>query len=204
VVHDKDDGTIPVDLDLGQILLDIPQKTFELESIEKPLIKLDIARDLSVEDALRMVFKLPSVGSKGFLVRKVDRSVTGLIARQQCCGPLQLPVSDVAVTAQSHFGHTGAAISIGEQPLKIMVDAAAGARMSVAEALTNMVWAKISSLEDIKCSVNWMWPAKLPGEGAELLKAARAISSMMKDLGIAADGGKDSVSMAAQVKDDLI
>ncbi len=204
VVHDKDDGTIPVDLDLGQILLDIPQKTFELESIEKPLIKLDIARDLSVEDALRMVFKLPSVGSKGFLVRKVDRSVTGLIARQQCCGPLQLPVSDVAVTAQSHFGHTGAAISIGEQPLKIMVDAAAGARMSVAEALTNMVWAKISSLEDIKCSVNWMWPAKLPGEGAELLKAAIAISSMMKDLGIAADGGKDSVSMAAQVKDEIV
>jgi phosphoribosylformylglycinamidine synthase len=204
VVHDKDDGTIPVDLDLGQILLNIPQKTFELESCEKILKKLDIPQDLSAEDALRMVFRLPSVGSKGFLVRKVDRSVTGLIARQQCCGPLQLPVSDVAVTAQSHFGYTGAAISIGEQPLKIMVDAAAGARMSVAEALTNMVWAKISDLEDIKCSVNWMWPAKLPGEGAELLKAARAISSIMKDLGIAADGGKDSVSMAAQVKDEIV
>ena len=204
VVHDKDDGTTPVDLDLGQILLNIPQKTFELESIEKPLKKLDIPQDLSAEDALRMVFKLPSVGSKGFLVRKVDRSVTGLIACQQCCGPLQLPVSDVAVTAQSHFGHTGAAISIGEQPLKIMVDAAAGARMSVAEALTNMVWAKISDLKDIKCSVNWMWPAKLPGEGAELLKAAEALSNMMKDLGIAADGGKDSVSMAAQVKDEIV
>ncbi|MEE8324587.1 MAG: phosphoribosylformylglycinamidine synthase, partial [Candidatus Humimicrobiaceae bacterium] len=204
VVHDKDNGSIPVDLDLGQILLDIPQKTFELKSIEKPIKKLDIPHDLSVEDALRMVFKLPSVGSKGFLVRKVDRSVTGLIARQQCCGPLQLPVSDVAVTAQSHFGHTGAALSIGEQPLKTMVDAAAGARMSVAEALTNMVWAKISSIEDIKCSVNWMWPAKLPGEGAELLKAARALGALMKDLGIAADGGKDSVSMAAQVKDEIV
>ncbi len=204
VVHDKDNGSIPVDLDLGQILLDIPQKTFELKSIEKPIKKLDIPHDLSVEDALRMVFKLPSVGSKGFLVRKVDRSVTGLIARQQCCGPLQLPVSDVAVTAQSHFGHTGAALSIGEQPLKTMVDAAAGARMSVAEALTNMVWAKISSIEDIKCSVNWMWPAKLPGEGAELLKAARALGDLMKDLGIAADGGKDSVSMAAQVKDEIV
>ncbi len=204
IVHDRDDGSTPVDLDLGQILLNIPQKTFELESIKKPLKRFEIPQDLSAEDALRMVFKLPSVGSKGFLVRKVDRSVTGLIARQQCCGPLQLPVSDVAVTAQSHFGHTGAAFSIGEQPLKIILDAGAGARMSVAEALTNIVWAKISSLEDIKCSVNWMWPAKLPGEGAELLKAAKAISSMLKDLGIAADGGKDSVSMAAQVKDEIV
>ena len=68
---------------------------------------MDIPEDLLSEEALRMVFKLPSVGSKGFLVRKVDRSVTGLIARQQCCGPLQLPVSDVAVIAQSHFGYTG-------------------------------------------------------------------------------------------------
>ena len=204
VVHDNDDGTTPVELDLGQILSNMPQKTFELESTKKNLRKLDIPPDLSAEDALRLVFKLPSVGSKGFLVRKVDRSVTGLIARQQCCGPLQLPVSDVAVVAQSHFGYTGAALSIGEQPLKIMVDAAAGARMSVAEALTNIVWAKISGLEDIKCSVNWMWPAKLPGEGAELLKAAKALSRLMKDLGIAADGGKDSVSMAAQVKDEIV
>ncbi|MCJ7665740.1 MAG: phosphoribosylformylglycinamidine synthase, partial [Actinobacteria bacterium] len=206
VVHDNNNNTTPVavDLDLGQILSNIPQKTFELESIKKNLKKLDIPPGLSAEDALRLVFKLPSVGSKGFLVRKVDRSVTGLIARQQCCGPLQLPVSDVAVVAQSHFGYTGAALSIGEQPLKIMIDAAAGARMSVAEALTNIVWAKISGLEDIKCSVNWMWPAKLPGEGAELLKAAKALSSMMKDLGIAADGGKDSVSMAAKVKDEIV
>ncbi|MCK5568018.1 MAG: phosphoribosylformylglycinamidine synthase, partial [Actinomycetia bacterium] len=83
VVHDNDDGTTPVDLDLGQILSNIPQKTFELESIKKNLRKLDIPPDLSAENALRMVFKLPSVGSKGFLVRKVDRSVTGLIARQQ-------------------------------------------------------------------------------------------------------------------------
>ncbi len=204
VVYDREDGSTPVDLDLGEILSNIPQKTFRLESKKKDLKKLNIPKNLSVEEAIKLIFRLPSVGSKGFLVRKVDRSVTGLIARQQCCGPLQLPVSDVSIIAQSHFGHTGAAISIGEQPLKMMVNAAAGARMSVAEALTNMVWARISSIEDIKCSVNWMWPAKLPGEGAELYRAANAVSGIMKDLGIAADGGKDSVSMAARVKDEIV
>lgn len=204
VVYDREDGSTPVDLDLGEILSNMPQKTFQLESKKKDLKKLSIPKGLSVEEAVRLIFKLPSVGSKGFLVRKVDRSVTGLIARQQCCGPLQLPVSDVSIIAQSHFGHTGAAISIGEQPLKTMINAAAGARMSVAEALTNMVWARISSLEDIKCSVNWMWPAKLPGEGAELYRAADALSTIMKDLGIAVDGGKDSVSMAARVGDETV
>ncbi len=203
-VYDREDGSTPVDLDLGEILSNIPQKTFKLKSKKKDLKKLNIPEGLSIKEAVKLIFRLPSVGSKGFLVRKVDRSVTGLIARQQCCGPLQLPVSDVSIIAQSHFGYTGAAISIGEQPLKVMVDAAAGARMSVAEALTNMVWVRISSLEDIKCSVNWMWPAKLPGEGAELYRAADALSSIMKDLGIAADGGKDSVSMAARVEDEIV
>jgi len=203
-VHDSRDGSTPVDLDLGDILSNIPQKIFSLESRKKDFKKLVIPEGLFVEEALRLVFRLPSVGSKGFLVRKVDRSVTGLVARQQCCGPLQLPVSDVSVIAQSHFGYTGAAVSIGEQPLKIMIDAGAGARMSVAEALTNMVWAVISGIEDIKCSVNWMWPAKLPGEGAELYKAASAISSIMKQIGIAADGGKDSISMAARVNGETV
>ena len=204
IVYDAKDGSTPVDLNLEEILSNIPQKTFDLKSVEKGLKKLKIPENITVKEALRLVLRLPSVGSKGFLVRKVDRSVTGLIARQQCCGPLQLPVSDVSVIAQSHFGSTGAAISIGEQPLKVLVDAAAGVRMSVAESLTNMVWARISKIEDIKCSVNWMWPAKLPGEGVELYRAAEALSRIMIEIGIAADGGKDSVSMAARVKDETV
>ena len=94
-------------------------------------------------------------------------------------GPLQLTVSDVAVIAQSHFGLTGAAISIGEQPMKGLISPAAMARMSVAEAITNIVWAKVSGLEDIKCSGNWMWAPKLPGEGAELYDAAVAMRDIM-------------------------
>jgi phosphoribosylformylglycinamidine synthase len=131
----------------------------------------------------------------------VDRSVTGLIAQQQCVGPLQLTLSDVAVTAQSHFGSTGAAISIGEQPVKGLINPQAMARMSVGEALTNIVWAKVSALEDIKCSGNWMWAAKLPEEGARLYDAAIALRDLLPEFGIAIDGGKDSLSMAAKVND---
>jgi phosphoribosylformylglycinamidine synthase len=97
------------------------------------------------------------------------------------------------------FRSTGAAISIGEQPLKTLIDPAAMARLTVAEALTNLVWAKISRLEDVKCSGNWMWAAKLPGEGARLYDAAVALRNIMIELGIAIDGGKDSLSMAAKV-----
>ena len=203
-VHDRQNDTTPVNLSLNEILSNIPSKTFELESIPGKLEPLKLPAGSSVKDFLELIFKLPSVGSKGFLVRKVDRSVTGLIARQQCCGSLQLPVSDVAVVAQSHFGLTGAAIAIGEQPIKILIDPAAGARMAVGEALTNMVWALITDLEHVKCSVNWMWAAKLPGGGAALYKAAVSLSNLMKEIGIAADGGKDSLSMAAQVGNEIV
>ena len=148
--------------------------------------------------ALDRVLRLLSVGSKRFLTNKVDRSVTGLIARQQCCGPLHLTVSDVAVVAQSHFGATGAACAIGEQPVKELIDPAAMARMSVAEALTNIVWAEVSALEDIRCSGNWMWAPKLPGEGRGFMTPL-AMRDLMIELGIAIDGGKDSLSMAAGV-----
>lgn len=203
-VHDSHNNSTPVDLNLKEILSNIPRKTFELESIPKKLEPLNLPADKSVKEFLELIFKLPSVGSKGFLVRKVDRSATGLIARQQCCGPLQLPVSDVAVVAQSHFGLTGAAIAIGEQPIKSLINPEAGARMAVGEALTNMVWALITALENIKCSVNWMWAAKLPGEGADLYKAAVSLSNLMKEIGIAADGGKDSLSMAASAGDEVV
>lgn len=204
VVHDSQDGSTPVNLNLDEILSKIPKKIFNLESIPVKLNSLVIPDDLSVEKILKLIFKLPSVGSKGFLVRKVDRSVTGLVARQQCCGPLQLPVADVAAVAQSHFSLSGAAISIGEQPVKILINPEAGARMAVGEALTNIVWALLSDLEHIKCSVNWMWAAKLPGGGAALYRAAVSLGKLMKEIGIAADGGKDSLSMAAQVEQEIV
>ena len=199
VLHDENDWSTPVDLDLEKVLGDMPQKKFRLDRIPPVLAPLRLPRGLTVRQALDRVLRLLSVGSKRFLTNKVDRSVTGLVARQQCAGPLQLTVSDVAVIAQSHFGKTGAAISIGEQPLKTLIDPAAMARITVAEAVTNLVWAKIRRLEDVKCSGNWMWAAKLPGEGAKLYDAAVALREVLIDLGIAIDGGKDSLSMAARV-----
>lgn len=202
VLYDKVSDSAPVNMPLEKILGDMPQKQFYLN--QSPFITepLRLPDDLSIRDALERVLRLLSVGSKRFLTNKVDRSVTGLIVQQQCVGPLQLTNADVAVVAQSHFGITGAAISVGEQPLKTLLDPAAMARMSVGEALTNIVWARISALEDIKCSGNWMWAVKLPGEGARLYDAAVALSDVLAELGIAIDGGKDSLSMAAQVRDE--
>jgi phosphoribosylformylglycinamidine synthase len=197
LLHDALDNSIPEKLDLSKVLGKMPQKTFHLERTPSRLEPLTLPGDLTMRDALDRVLRLLSVGSKRFLTNKVDRSVTGLIARQQCSGPLQLTLADVAVTAQSHFGLTGDAISIGEQPIKGLISPAAMARLSVGEALTNIVWARVSALEDIKCSGNWMWSAKLPGEGARLYEAALALRDILLALGIAIDGGKDSLSMAA-------
>ena len=160
---------------------------------------------------LDKVLLLPSVASKRWLTNKVDRSVTGLIAQQQCIGPWQTPLADYALVALSEFASNyadssaaykifcGAATAIGEQPIKTTLDPARGARLTVAEALSNLVFCRITDLADVKCSGNWMWPAKLPGEGAKLYDACIAMCSFMRDLRIAVDGGKDSLSMAAQV-----
>jgi len=199
VVHDAQDGTTPVDIELDVLLGNIPRKTFRDVRRNPGLQPLALPEDLTVGDALHRVLRLLAVGSKRFLTNKVDRAVTGLIARQQCCGPLQLTVADVAVVAQSHLGLTGIATAIGEQSIKMLVDPAAGARMAVGEALTNLVWARIADGDQIKCSANWMWAPKLEGEGAAIHDAARAMRDAMIAVGMAVDGGKDSLSMATRV-----
>ncbi|XP_076826117.1 phosphoribosylformylglycinamidine synthase-like [Clavelina lepadiformis] len=193
----------PVDLDLHLVLGKMPQKIYHLISIKKTLIPLN-RMELDLHEALDRVLRLPSVASKRFLTNKVDRSVSGLVAQQQCVGSLHTPLADVAVTALSHFTFDGIATAIGEQPIKVLVDECAGARMTVGEALTNLVFAAISDIRDIKCSANWMWPAKLPGEGAKIHSACEAMCNIMKEIGIAVDGGKDSLSMAATVEKDIV
>ena len=197
VVFDSKDNTTPVDLDLEKVLGDMPQKPFKLDRFPIRTKPLTLPEDLTVEKVLDRVLRLVSVGSKRFLTNKVDRCVTGLVAQQQCVGPLQIAAADVAVIAQSHFGTTGAATAIGEQPIKGLIDPAAMGRLCVGEMLTNIAWARLSAIEDIKCSGNWMWAAKLPGEGAALYDAAHALTDILLELGIAIDGGKDSLSMAA-------
>jgi phosphoribosylformylglycinamidine synthase len=204
IVFDSSNNTTPVDLELGEVLGNIPQKTFSDNRVDPKLLPLVLPENITVRDALQDVLRLVSVGSKRFLTNKVDRSVTGLIAQQQCCGPLQATVADVAVIAQSHFGLSGAATAIGEQPVKMLVDPAAGARMAVGEALTNLAFAKNDGLDVVKCSANWMWAPKLQGEGAALVDAARAMCDAMIAIGIAVDGGKDSLSMATRVGEETV
>ena len=204
VVHDAWDDSTPVDLELDELLGDIPQKTFTDNHVDPQLTPLTLPEDADFRTLLVDVLHLLSVGSKKFLTSKVDRAVTGLIAQQQCCGPLQLTVADVAVVAQSHFGLTGIATAIGEQPIKMLVDPAAGARMAVGEAWTNLVWAKIDDPLQVKCSANWMWAPKLPGEGAAIYDAARAMRDAMIATGMAVDGGKDSLSMATMIDEETV
>eukprot|EP00923_Selenidium_pygospionis_P043018 GHVN01074146.1.p1 GENE.GHVN01074146.1~~GHVN01074146.1.p1 ORF type:complete len:2085 (-),score=365.76 GHVN01074146.1:861-6374(-) len=205
----KDVDIIPLSLPLSAVLENIPQKTYYDET---PKEEMEIARlyttpgsqssrhpigDRSIGDCLFKVVKLLAVGSKRFLTTKVDRCVGGLAASQQCVGPLGLPVGNVGVIAEDHRSLVGAATAIGEQPLKGLINPARMARLSVAEALTNLVWAPITALSDVRCSGNWMWPAKYPGEAIRMYNAATWCSEFMIEVGVAIDGGKDSLSMAA-------
>ncbi|XP_058684509.1 phosphoribosylformylglycinamidine synthase isoform X4 [Poecile atricapillus] len=194
----------PVNLELEWVLGKMPQKEFQLSLSPLPRRPLSLPPGLSVGAALERVLRLPAVGSKRYLTNKVDRSVTGLVAQQQCVGPLHTPLADVAVVALSHFGDTGAATAIGEQPIKGLLDPAAGARLALAEAITNLVFARVTHLKDVKCSGNWMWGSKWGSEGGALVAACDALVATMRRLGVAIDGGKDSLSMAARVGTDTV
>ncbi|KFK41873.1 hypothetical protein AALP_AA2G182400 [Arabis alpina] len=193
-----------VDLELEKVLGDMPKKTFEFNRVAYAREPLDIAPGITLMDSLKRVLRLPSVSSKRFLTTKVDRCVTGLVAQQQTVGPLQITLADVAVIAQTFTDLTGGACAIGEQPIKGLLDPKAMARLAVGEALTNLVWAKVTALSDVKASGNWMYAAKLEGEGSAMYDAAIALSEAMIELGIAIDGGKDSLSMAAHADGEVV
>ena len=147
-------------------------------------------------DYLRQVLQVESVACKDWLTNKVDRSVTGKIARQQCVGEIQLPLADLGAVALDYRGRSGIATSIGHAPLVALADPAAGSVMAVAEALTNIVWAPLADgLRSVSLSANWMWPCKNPGEDARLYQAVEACSDFACALGINIPTGKDSLSM---------
>jgi len=204
VLTDKDapdnaprEQRIPIDMDMEFLLANLPEMTIQCESTPRRLSSLKLPEGFSVLDALERVFRLLKVGSKHFLTRKVDRSVGGLSAQQQTVGPLQLTLADCAVTARSFFDTKGIATAIGEQPVKGLVKTEAGGRMSLAESLTNLVWAPIEGFSSINFSATWQWPCKQSGEDARLYNTVRAITDLCKDLGLRIPVGKDSVSMTA-------
>ncbi len=160
-------------------------KFSELQEINEPL-----------EQLIRKVLRLDSVACKDWLTNKVDRSVTGKIARQQCCGPLQLPLSDLGAVAIDYAGKSGIAVATGHAPIAALINPAYGSILAIAEALTNSIWAPFTDkLQSISLSANWMWPCKNKGEDARLYTAVEAASNFACSLGINIPTGKDSLSM---------
>jgi phosphoribosylformylglycinamidine synthase len=148
------------------------------------------------EEYLEQVLQIEGVACKDWLTNKVDRSVTGRGAVQQTAGEIQLPLNDLAVVCLDYQGKSGIATSIGHAPVVSMISAAAGSRVAVGEALTNLVWAPlVDRIKSVSLSANWMWPAKNPGENARLYEAVSALSEFCIDLGINVPTGKDSMSM---------
>src|SRR5690606_10025123 len=145
---------------------------------------------------LEQVLQLEAVACKDWLTNKVDRCVGGRVAKQQCAGPLQLPLNNCGVMALDYQGKDGVATSVGHAPLSALINAAAGSRNAVAESLSNIIWAPLKDgLQSVSLSANWMWPCKNDGEDARLYEAVKACSDFAIDLGINIPTGKDSLSM---------
>lgn len=146
---------------------------------------------------LEAVLQLEAVACKDWLTNKVDRSVTGKVATQQTCGPIQLPLNNVAVMALDYLGHKGIATAIGHAPGPALIDPVAGSKLAIAEALTNLLWAPLTHrLKGVSLSANWMWPSRNKGEDARLYEAVQAVSDFAIALGINIPTGKDSLSMS--------
>lgn len=155
-----------------------------------------------IKEYLEQVLQLEAVACKDWLTNKVDRCVTGRVAKQQTAGPLQLPLNNCGVMALDFHGKEGVATSIGHSPLTALIDPAAGSRNAITESLTNIVWAPLKDgLKSVSLSANWMWPANNEGEDARLYAAVKAVSDFAIDLGINVPTGKDSLSMKQKYKD---
>ncbi|CDK24340.1 unnamed protein product [Kuraishia capsulata CBS 1993] len=204
VLTDKLMNTTPIDLEMS-VLFGKPPK-MSRSDVSRPL-KLTpfTSQGLEFSEALERVLQLPAVGSKSFLITIGDRTVTGLIDRDQMVGPWQVPVADVGVTATS-LGEsvvtTGEALAMGEKPTIALISPAASAKMCVAESLMNLFAADVKCLDIVKLSANWMAPATQPGEGAALYEAVQAIGlDLCPALGISIPVGKDSMSMKMKWED---
>lgn len=200
-VSDEQLGKPPVDLPMSVLFGKPPKldKNVTRETID--LKPFDSA--VSLKEAVQRVLNHPAVASKKFLITIGDRTVGGLIARDQMIGPWQVPVSDVAVTSSSYSGYAGEAMAMGERTPLALISSPAAARMAVGEAITNIVAAGVNRLQDIRLSANWMAAAGTPGEDARLYDAVRAVGmELCPELGITIPVGKDSMSMQTRWHED--
>lgn len=196
------DGVRPFDLAVEQMFGSSPKTYMVDKTVERKydVVTYDITK---LDEYIQRVLQLEAVACKDWLTNKVDRCVTGRVARQQCQGELQLPLSDCGAVALDYRGKKGIATSLGHAPQAALADPAAGSVLSVSEALTNLVWAPLAEgLDSVSLSANWMWPCRSQeGEDARLYKAVQALSDFCCSLQINVPTGKDSLSMTQKYPD---
>ncbi len=196
-----DRGINPIDLKLEELFGNPPKTVMKDVTVETHYRELQYDH-AKIREYIEAVLQIEAVACKDWLTNKVDRSVTGRVAKQQCAGEIQLPLNNLGVTAIDYRGVEGVATSIGHAPAVALIDPAAGSVMAVAEALTNLVWAPLThGLGGVSLSANWMWPCKNKGEDARLYAAVEALTDFVVALGINVPTGKDSLSMTQKYKD---
>ena len=196
------DGKRPFDLDVAQMFGHSPKTIMRDTTVEHPYENVSYD-EKNLSEKVAKVLQLEAVACKDWLTNKVDRSVTGKVARQQCQGELQLPLSDCGVVALDYRGEKGIATALGHAPQAALANPAAGSVLSVAESLTNIVWAPLEEgLDSVSLSANWMWPCRAQeGEDARLYQAVEALSNFCCALQINVPTGKDSLSMTQKYPD---
>ncbi len=197
----KTKGDKPMDLALEDMFGSSPKTIMNDITVKKQYSDITYSKD-KFYDYLDQVLQLEAVACKDWLTNKVDRCVGGRVAKQQCAGPLQLPLNNLGVMALDFKGKEGIATSIGHSPISGLIDPIAGSRNSITEALTNIIWAPLKDgLKSVSLSANWMWPCKNEGEDARLYEAVKAVSEFAIELGINVPTGKDSLSMKQKYPD---
>jgi phosphoribosylformylglycinamidine synthase len=203
-ISDPDHQIKPIDLEMNDLFGNPPKTVLEDTTIRKKFREV-VYDPERVYEYLEGLIQMEAIACKDWLTNKVDRSVTGRVAFQQTCYKLQLPLNNLGVVALDYQNLKGIATSIGHAPVAGLVDPEAGSVLSVAEALTNIIWAPIKNgIKGISLSANWMWPARNPGENARLYKAVKAVSDFAIALGINIPTGKDSLSMTQKYRDEVV
>ncbi len=204
VFENKKTGVNPMDWDLLHMFGSSPKTVLTDKAATSNFegVTYDAA---NIQEYLNNVLQLEAVACKDWLTNKVDRCVTGRVAKQPTAGPLQLPLNNVGVMAMDYRGEKGIATALGHAPVSALIDPTAGSQASIAEALTNIIWAPIDDgIKGLSLSANWMWPAKQEGENSRMYEAVQGISDFACELGLNIPTGKDSLSMTQKYKNDVV
>lgn len=202
--EDKQTGENPIDLKIEDMFGKPPKTIISDKTIPAKFKDIDYNSN-KIKEYIKQVLQLEAVACKDWLTNKVDRSVTGKVAKQQTTGELQIPLNNLGAVAIDFIGEKGIATALGHAPIASLINPTNGSKLAIAEALTNLVWAPLEEgIKSVSLSANWMWPSKNEGEDARLYEAVQAISDFACELGINIPTGKDSLSMVQKYANDKV